>query len=177
MQNYLYNIVSSPDPASGGKTICIYCVKDCVYCVSLYFNKTIRHEYFPWDVLYNWLFIMTFLIVIKHILLGKSTLDVSLMECPSSVVLPGTKWLLIISVLTDIICLRWECHQLLLNNFCCVHVITNYRNGERFAVSALWSFSRKYFRGAVATSVHYFRIAKNSRENFRGKLKNRECLA
>ena len=43
----MYNIVSSPDPASGGKTICIYCVKDCVYCVSLYFNKTIHHEYFP----------------------------------------------------------------------------------------------------------------------------------
>ena len=26
----------------------------------------------------------------------------------------------------------------------------------------------------MATSVHYLRIAKNSRENFRGKLKNRE---
>ena len=26
----------------------------------------------------------------------------------------------------------------------------------------------------MATSVHYLRIAKNSRENFRSKLKNRE---
>ena len=29
----------------------------------------------------------------------------------------------------------------------------------------------------MATSVHYLRIAKNSRENFCGKLKNRESLA
>ena len=41
-------------------------------------------------------------------------------------------------------------------------------------VSALWSFSRKYFRGALATSVHYLPKAKNSWENFRSKLKNRE---
>ena len=37
-------------------------------------------------------------------------------------------------------------------------------------------FSRKYFRGALATSVHYLPIAKNSQENFRGKLKNRESF-
>ena len=39
------------------------------------------------------------------------------------------------------------------------------------------SFSRKYFRGALASSVNYLPIAENSRENFRGKLKNRESLA
>ena len=31
---------------------------------------------------------------------------------------------------------------------------------------------RKYFRGTLATSVHYFPKAKNSQENFCGKLKN-----
>ena len=41
-------------------------------------------------------------------------------------------------------------------------------------------FLRKYIRSALATSVHYLPIAKNSRENFHGKLKNcenRERLA
>ena len=39
-------------------------------------------------------------------------------------------------------------------------------------------FRGNTFRGAVATSVRYYlRIAKNSRENFRGKLKNRENFA
>ena len=33
------------------------------------------------------------------------------------------------------------------------------------------------FRGALATSVHYLPISKNSRENFCGNLKNRENLA
>ena len=37
---------------------------------------------------------------------------------------------------------------------------------------SLWSFSRKYFHGALATSVHYLPKVKNSQENFRGKLKN-----
>ena len=32
-------------------------------------------------------------------------------------------------------------------------------------------FSRKYFRGALATSVHYLPIAKSSWENFYGKHK------
>ena len=32
-------------------------------------------------------------------------------------------------------------------------------------------FLRKYFRGALATSVHYLPKTKNSRENFRGKFK------
>ena len=45
-------------------------------------------------------------------------------------------------------------------------------NGETFAVSALY----EVFRGALATSVHYLPKAKNSRESFRGKLKNRESL-
>ena len=47
-------------------------------------------------------------------------------------------------------------------------------------VSALWNFLRKYFRGALATSAYYLPIAKNSWENFCGKLKNceyRESLA
>ena len=35
-------------------------------------------------------------------------------------------------------------------------------------------FLRKYFRGALATSVHYLPKAKNSRENFHGKLTNHE---
>ena len=35
-------------------------------------------------------------------------------------------------------------------------------------------FSRKYFRGALATSVPYLPKAKNSMENFHGKVKNRE---
>ena len=34
--------------------------------------------------------------------------------------------------------------------------------------------SRKYFRGALATSSYYLPKAKNSRENFCGKLKNCE---
>ena len=33
-------------------------------------------------------------------------------------------------------------------------------------------FLRKYFRGALATSVYYLPIAKNSQKNFRGTLKN-----
>ena len=37
---------------------------------------------------------------------------------------------------------------------------------------SLWSFSWKYFHGALATSVHYLPKVKNSQENFRGKLKN-----
>ena len=43
----------------------------------------------------------------------------------------------------------------------------------------LGSFSRKYIHGALATSVYYLAtyIAKNSWENFRGTLKNRESLA
>ena len=51
---------------------------------------------------------------------------------------------------------------------------------ERFAGLNIRGFSamkRKYFRGALTTSVYYLPIAKNSRENFRGKLKNRENLA
>ena len=43
---------------------------------------------------------------------------------------------------------------------------------DSFAVSAQLSYSRKYFRGVSATSVYYLPIAKNSQENFRGKLKN-----
>ena len=35
-------------------------------------------------------------------------------------------------------------------------------------------FSQKYFRGALASSVYYLSIAKNSQENFCGKLKNCE---
>ena len=41
-------------------------------------------------------------------------------------------------------------------------------------------FSWKYFCGALATSVYYLPIAKNSQENFCGTLKtreNRESLA
>ena len=40
-----------------------------------------------------------------------------------------------------------------------------------------FSFSQKYFRSALATSVYYLRIAKNSWENIRSTLKNRESLA
>ena len=35
-------------------------------------------------------------------------------------------------------------------------------------------FLWKYFHSALATSVYYLPIAKNSWENFRGTLKNRE---
>ena len=41
-----------------------------------------------------------------------------------------------------------------------------------FTVSVLWSFSQKYFHGALASSVYYLPVVKNSRENFCGKLKN-----
>ena len=37
-----------------------------------------------------------------------------------------------------------------------------------------WFQLYEVFRGALATSVHYLPKAKNSRENFHGKLKNRE---
>ena len=50
---------------------------------------------------------------------------------------------------------------------------------ERFAGLNICSFSpmkflRKYFHGALATSVHYLPIAKNSQENFHSKLKTRK---
>ena len=62
------------------------------------------------------------------------------------------------------------------------HVTCNTVDMERFAGLNIHGFSpmkflRKYFCGALATSVHYLPIAKNSRENFRSKLKNRKSLA
>ena len=50
---------------------------------------------------------------------------------------------------------------------------------ERFAGLNIRGFSpikflRKYFRGALTTSVYYLPIVKNSRENFRVTLKNHE---
>ena len=38
-------------------------------------------------------------------------------------------------------------------------------------------FSRKHFCGALASGVYYLTIAKHSRENFRGTLKNHKSLA
>ena len=54
-----------------------------------------------------------------------------------------------------------------------------YRKRERFAELnicgfSLIKFSRKYFRGALATSSYYLPKVKNLRENFRGKLINSE---
>ena len=53
---------------------------------------------------------------------------------------------------------------------------------KRFAGLNICGFSPmniswKYFRGALTTSVYYLPIAKNSRENFHGTLKNLESLA
>ena len=50
-----------------------------------------------------------------------------------------------------------------------------YRCGKIRGFSPMKFFAEK-FRGALATSVHYLPIAKNSWENFRDKLKNRDSL-